>query len=129
MQYLLDTVTIIRHFSGRGRIGRVATQILDTIEEHDDVLVISVISLMEIMYLAERNRITINLTETLARIESSTKYVIINLNPEILRVAETIAFYELHDRLILATAKWLDIPIMSSDKAFENVPGIKVIWD
>ena len=129
MQYLLDTVTIVRHFSGRGRIGRTAAHILDTIEERDDLLVISVISLMEIMYLAERNRITINLTETLERIESSSKYVIIDLSPEILRVAETIDFYELHDRLLLATARWLDIPIMSSDEAFEDVPGIDVIWD
>jgi predicted nucleic acid-binding protein len=129
MQYLLDTVTIIRHFSGRGRIGRTAAQILDTIEERDDLLVISVISLMEIMYLAKRNRITINLTETLERIESSSKYVIINLSPEILRVAESIVFYELHDRVLLATARWLDVPIISSDEAFENVPGIEAIWD
>ena len=79
MQYLLDTVTIVRHFSGRGRIGRTAASILDTVEEHDDLLVISVISLMEIMYLAEKNRITINLSDTLARIESSSKYMVINL--------------------------------------------------
>lgn len=38
-------------------------------------------------------------------------------------------FYELHDRMILATAKWLDIPIISSDKKFADVDGIKVIWD
>lgn len=129
MQYLLDTVTIVRHFSGRGRIGRTAAHILDTIEERDDLLVISVISLMEIMYLAERNRITIDLSETLERIESSSKYMIVNLSPEILRVAETIDFYELHDRLILATARWLDIPVISSDEAFEAVPGIDVIWE
>ena len=129
MQYLLDTVTIVRHFSGRGRIGQQAAHILDTIEERDDLLIISVISLMEILYLSERNRITINLTETLERIESSSKYVVINLSSEILRVAETIEFRELHDRLILATARWLDIPIMSSDEAFEDVPGIDVIWE
>ncbi len=129
MQYLLDTVTIVRHFTGRGRIGRTAAHILDTIEERDDLLLISVISLMEIMYLAERNRITINLTKTLECIESSSKYVIINLGPEILCVAETIDFYELHDRLLLATARWLDIPIMSSDEAFKEVPGIDVIWE
>ena len=55
--------------------------------------------------------------------------MIINLVPEILRVAQTIQFYELHDRLILATAKWLDIPVISSDSKFENVAGIRVIWD
>ena len=129
MQYLLDTVAIVRHFSGRGRIGRTAARILDAIEEHDDLLVVSVISLMEVMYLAERNRIAINLQETLERIESSSRYMMINLTPEILRVAEMIAFPELHDRLILATARWLEIPVISSDGNFGNIPGIVVVWD
>jgi len=53
MQYLLDTVAVVRHFSGRGRIRRAAAHILDTIEERDDLLVISVVSLMEIMYFGE----------------------------------------------------------------------------
>jgi hypothetical protein len=65
----------------------------------------------------------------LERLETSTKYLIVNLSPEILRVAETIEFDELHDRLILATARWLDIPILSSDDKFDHVPGIAVIWD
>jgi predicted nucleic acid-binding protein len=129
MQYLLDTVTIVRHFSGKGKIGRQAAHILDTIEERNDLLIISVISLMEILYLSEKNRIAIHLTETIERIDSSSKYAVINLSPDILRVAETIAFRELHDRLILATTKWLDISIMSSDEAFEDVPGIDVIWE
>jgi PIN domain nuclease of toxin-antitoxin system len=72
---------------------------------------------MEVMYLAEKNRININLQETLDMIESSAKYTIIDLTPEILQVVENINFYELHDRLILATAKWLEIKILSSDRS------------
>lgn len=129
MQYLLDTVAIIRHFSGKGRIGHTAAAILNAIEARDDLFVISVVSLMEIMYLAEKHRITINFQETLERLETSAKYLIVNLSPEILRVAEAIEFDELHDRLILATARWLDIPILSSDGEFDHIPGITVIWD
>nr|VFJ72073.1 MAG: hypothetical protein BECKFW1821C_GA0114237_10312 [Candidatus Kentron sp. FW] len=69
-----------------------------------------------------------DLAGTLESIESLSKYVIADLNTDILRVAETILFGELHDRLILATAKWLDIPVLSSDMAFKTVPGIHVIW-
>ncbi len=56
MQYLLDTVTIVRHFSGKGKgkIGHAATHILNTVKERDDWFVISVVSLMKIMYLAEK---------------------------------------------------------------------------
>ncbi len=128
MQYLIDTVTVVRHFGGKGKIGRTATQILDTIEERNDLLVISVVSLMEIMYLAEKHRININLSETIERIDTSSKYTVVNLIPEILQVAETVIFPELHDRLILATAKWLNVPIISSDEAFETISDIMVIW-
>jgi len=129
MQYLLDTVALVRHFSGKGKIGQKAAHILKTLDETENSLVVSVISLMEIMYLAEKNIININLQETLVLIESSAKYTIIDLTPKILIIAESIDFYELHDRLILATAKWLEIKIISSDSKFSEVEGIEVIWD
>jgi PIN domain nuclease of toxin-antitoxin system len=129
MQYLLDTVTLVRHFTGTGKLGQGASQILDAIEESNDSLFVSVVSLMEIMYLAEKNRIEINLSETLDLIEASAKYTIIDLSPDILRVAETIEFHELHDRLILATAKWLGVKIISSDSELRKVEGIQVLWE
>ena len=42
---------------------------------------------------------------------------------------QTISFYELHDRMILATAKFLDIPITSSDSRFSEIQEISTIWD
>lgn len=128
MQYLLDTVGLVRHFTGQGKIGRKASRILNELEQSNNSLVVSVISLMEVMYLAEKNRITVNLSETLERIEATSKYTIVDLTPDILSVAETIDFYELHDRLILATAKWLGIKVISSDKAFKSVKEIETIW-
>lgn len=129
MRYLLDTATLIRHFTGLGKIGAGAALILNAVEDSEDEFVISVISLMEIMYLAEKNRIEISLSETLNLIEASSKYTIANLNSDIIRIAENNYFFELHDRLILATAKWLGIKIISSDNQFDTVEGINVIWD
>ncbi|MBM3237027.1 type II toxin-antitoxin system VapC family toxin [Candidatus Poribacteria bacterium] len=126
MPYLLDTVTIVRHFTDTGYIGIKAREILNDFDNH---FLISVISLMEIMYLSEKHRININLTETLNKIESSSLYSGIDLTPEILKVAERTPFGELHDRLILSTAKWLEIPIISSDEGFDEVEGIEVIWN
>ncbi len=126
MRYLLDTVTVVRHFTDIGKIGKKASKILNT---KDNSFIISVISLMEVLYLSEKKRIAINLAETLEVINSSSLYSIIDLTPEILEVAETINYYELHDRLILSTAKWLGIPLISSDRNFETVKGIEVVWN
>ncbi len=125
MQYLLDTVTIIRHFSDIGKLGKKAQEIIDN---EENTFVISVVSLMEILYLSEKRRINIDLIETLNRIEFSSIYQIADLTPDILMVANDLHFHELHDRLILSTAKWLDIPIISSDEEFKSVENIKVFW-
>ncbi|KPA14146.1 twitching motility protein PilT, partial [Candidatus Magnetomorum sp. HK-1] len=121
MKFLLDTVALIRHFSCEGRIGKKASLILENIEQSNDSLIISVVSLMEILYLSEKNRIPIDLNDTLIKINASAKYTIINLSPEVLKVASITKFYELHDRLIVSTAKWLNIAIISSDKRFEEI--------
>ena len=129
MRYLLDTVTIIRHFADSGKMGKRAREILETTSGDRDRFMISVVSLMEILYLSEKHRISISLKETLKRMESSSLYMVVDLTPEILLVAETIDFAELHDRLILATAKWLDVPVISSDSKFFMVEEVEVIWD
>ena len=129
MRYLLDTVTIIRHFADSGKMGERAREILETTSGDRDRFMISVVSLMEILYLSEKHRISISLKETLKRMESSSLYMVVDLTPEILLVAETIDFAELHDRLILATAKWLDVPVISSDSKFFMVEEVEVVWN
>ena len=119
MKYLVDTVALNRHFTRNKNIGKQAREILSNPDEN--VFYISIVSLMEILYLSEKNRIDISLKETLRRINAKESYQIVELDAEILQVAETVPFPELHDRLILATAKWLEVPIISSDKDFQNV--------
>lgn len=129
MIYLLDTVTIIRHFAGLPKIGRAAKQALMQIEQGKSEAIISVVSLMEIMYLAEKQRIHITLSSTIQKIRNASNYQLIDLTPEILITASKIRFPELHDRLIIASARYLDIPIISSDQSFKQVDKLAVIWN
>ena len=129
MVYLLDTVTVVRHFSGTGKIGRRASEVLATADSGNNLFAISAISLMEILYLAEKKRIQLDLAETVRAIQLSKNYLMVDLNHHVLSVATTIDFPELHDRLILATAKWMEVSILSSDRAFRDIDGIDVIWD
>jgi hypothetical protein len=58
-----------------GRLGHQAAFILDALEESEDTLAISVVSLMAVMYLAEKNHVNLNLTAALDLIDSSAKYL------------------------------------------------------
>jgi PIN domain nuclease of toxin-antitoxin system len=128
MKYLLDTNTIIRYFAQIGEIGKSARKILTEAENNEHELIISVISLMEIMFLAVKNRIPVQLTETIKLIDTKVNYSICDLTVNILMIAKELDFYELHDRLILATAKFLNIPIISSDSKFQSIKEVQTIW-
>ncbi len=128
MNYVIDTVTITRHFSGVGKLGSKANKILKEAEEGKHLLFISVVSLFEILYLAEKNRIKISLKNTISTIQKKPCYIIVDLNTEIILPAESIQFYELHDRLILGTVKYLGLSIISSDERFDELSDINRIW-
>ncbi len=126
MKYLLDTVTVVRHFSNSGYIGKNARKVLSMPENE---FAISVVTLMEILYLSEKKRIKVNFNQTIDLIESHPLFHVVDLNSEILKVAAAIRFKELHDRLIIATAKWLKAPMITSDRQIQKLNIVDVIWD
>lgn len=128
MDYLADTVTIIRHFSGTGRIGRKARTILEGVEKGDHHLFLSTVSLVEILYLSEKKRILINLGESLDIIDDSANYSIVDLTTEIVKFAEKIDFPEIFDRLIISTARYLGVHILTSDRAIRSSGFVEAVW-
>ncbi len=90
MDCLADTVTVIRHFSDAGQIGRKAYELISGVERGQHHCYVSTISLVEILYLSEKNRIPIHLGEALEKLNNSENYSIVDLTPEIVGVAEQI---------------------------------------
>jgi PIN domain nuclease of toxin-antitoxin system len=128
MDCLADTVTVIRHFSDAGQIGRKAYELISGVERGQHHCYVSTISLVEILYLSEKNRIPIHLGETLEKLNKSENYSIVDLTPEIVGVAEQIQFPDIFDRLIMATAQYLGIPILTSDQDMASKNVVETIW-
>jgi PIN domain nuclease of toxin-antitoxin system len=129
MDFLGDTVTIVRHFSGSGRMGKSARKILEGVDAGENRLFISSVSLVEILYLSEKNRIKVHLQKVVDLISQSANYDIVDLNPPIIILAETLKFREIFDRLIMATARYLGVPLISSDMAISRSGLIETIWE
>ena len=129
MEYIADTVAIIRYVSQFNNIGKRALSILDEAENGNTKILLSVITLLEIMHLADKGRINFKLQDLLERIDNNEHYKIIYINREILLEAENIKSLEIHDRLIVATAKRLNLPLLTCDEKIKSANLIKVIWD
>ncbi|MEA3222600.1 MAG: PIN domain-containing protein [Thermodesulfobacteriota bacterium] len=129
MEYLADTVAIIRHFSEIGKIGEKAFEIINGVERGEHHCYVSTISLVEILYLSEKKRIHISLGKTLGKINESENYSVISLTPQIVKLAESIHFPEIFDRLIISTAKCLGVPILTSDKEISSTTFVETVWE
>ena len=81
----------------------------------ENVIIIPAVVLMEVLYLFEKSRISVDLLQA-EELLKSRNYRFQPLTLEIIRVASEINdIPELHDRMIAATARYLDIPIITND--------------
>jgi len=129
MRYVADTIAIVRHLSQSKRIGGQAKRILRGADSGVNEIIISGITLMEIMYLSEKGRIGANLTEVVELIAGSDNYLVYPVDTEVILEAKEIKdIPELHDRVIAATARFLDVPLITSDEVMSESESVETIW-
>jgi len=128
LQYLADTVAIIRHFANVGKIGKVAKLILQDADSGKNTILISIISIVEILYLSERNKIPLDFEDLRRKLLPLDNYRIVDLDFDIVEIAKTVQGLELHDRLIVSTSLSLNVPILTSDQIIKDSNQVDVIW-
>lgn len=113
--YVTDTQGLVKFMMGKKVINDVAHQAYLSADNGEANIIIPAIVMMEILYLFEKNRIQIGLFQTEDLMESAN-YQFEPLSFEILKTASEVNdIPELHDRLIAATAIYLDLPLITND--------------
>jgi len=121
MNYLTDTVAVVYHLRRRSKLGAKCSRIFADADQGLHHVYVSAITLMEVLYLAEAKRITLPLGELVESIEGSNNYSIVAIDTAIVRVAQSIDDVpELHDRILVATAALLQVPILTPDRLISN---------
>jgi len=126
-EYVTDTQALIKFMQGKKVINDKAHQAFLSADNGDNTIIIPAIVLMEILYLFEKNRIDIGLFRA-EELFKSQNYQFEPLGLEILETAAEITdIPELHGRLIAATARYLDIPIITNDPQIINSRFVKKV--
>jgi PIN domain nuclease of toxin-antitoxin system len=129
LPYLADTVTVIRHFSRQGKLGAKAKSILEAVDANKDRLFISFFSFFEIMYSFEKNRIDLSPEDAYRKIIKSSNYKIVPFDMDIVKQAKKTHGLELHDRIIVASALYLNLPLITCDQSIMESGIIETIWN
>jgi PIN domain nuclease of toxin-antitoxin system len=129
MILLADTVAIIWHLRRHRKLSQRACQLLDGADTAQHTVYISVITLMEMLHVIEKYELKMRLDDVIEHINSSPGYVILPLDEEIVRIAGSVDDVpELHDRMLVATARLFEVPILTNDPLIRASKHVTAIW-
>lgn len=127
-EYVADTIALVVYLEKR-RLGADSQIVLDSAENSSTIIHIPAIVFAEILYLSEKKRIRANLQDVKNLLQTNSNFREYPLTQAIIETAAQITdIPELHDRLISATARHLNLELITSDMKIQNSNFVKTIW-
>ena len=128
MDYVTDTHSLVWYFTDDPHLSKKALKAFEETTEEGIIIVPSIV-LAEIMFIAQKGKITLTFEETLKKIEEYQNFYIAALDADILKVADKIkADLEMHDRLIVATSIYFKTSLITRDTRIKDAGIVSTIW-
>ena len=129
MNFITDTHALIWWFTDSPKLGIKASEIFEKCENGECVIFIPSIVMAEALSIFDKKRVSFDFKKLLKQINDSAHFVLVALDYPILeKMIDLKDLTELHDRIIASTAKYLNIPIITKDKALQRLSQIKTIY-
>lgn len=133
-KYVADTHALVWHVTSSPRLSARAAQCFTAADHGEAVIFIPVICLVELLYLTERGKIPRRCWQLLRRSVGEavgTSYQTIDLQVAMLSALESMppkAIPDMPDRLIVATALNLGVPLITCDRTIRTWNGVATVW-
>ncbi len=129
---VLDTHTLVWWVTGDATLSKKAKSVIE--REHDGgEIIVSAISAWEITMLVEKDRLVLSMDvsswlATVAEIEG-VKFLPVDVEIANKSVVLPGEFHkDPADRMIVATARKLAVPVVTKDEKIQSYPHVKTIW-
>jgi len=84
--------------------------------------------LAECFYLVEKGKIDFNFDDLLKKIEMGKNFISKSLDFQVITLLPEIKIGELHDRIIVATAKILNARLITRDRKIKEAEIVEIVW-
>ena len=102
---------------------------MENCEKGENIIFIPSIVIAESLSIFDKKRVSFNFKNLFKKINDSENFVLIALDYPILQKMIAVKeIPELHDKIIVSTAKYLNLSIITKDKSLRNFTSIKTIW-
>jgi len=128
LKVLLDTHTMIWTLMDDPRLGQEARRHIEMSDRRD--LLISDMTLLETAMLLRRGRVTVTLTDRAFLERAAARFVVVPMSAAIAVDAMSLDLPQgdPFDRVIAATARHKQCPLLTRDRALAHAPDINTVW-
>ena len=126
--YVTDTSAFVWFLTSDKRLGKSALRIFRMADYGKELIVIPSIVLMEMLYLCEHKGLKMALREIINMISRAENYMVFPLNLSVIMACMDVPLREIHDRIIVATAKILNSPLITNDKNIIKSKIVETVW-
>lgn len=129
MNFVTDTHALVWWFIDSPKISPKAASIFESCEKGEGLIFIPSIVIAEALVIFEKKRISFDFKNLLVRIDNSRNFVIIPLDYPVLReMLDLKEITELHDKIIVSTAKCPNASLITKDQSSRNLPYVRTLW-
>ena len=129
MNFVTDTHALIWWFIDSPKISSRASAIIEKCEGGENVIFVPSIVIAECLSIFDKKRVSFNFKKLFEKIHTSENFVLVALDYPILEQMVALKqLPELHDKIIVSTAKYLKAPIITKDKNLHQLRAVTTIW-
>ncbi len=133
MTYVTDTHALIHHVTHRKRwLGRRARKIFERADRGLDTIIVSFTVLEEVLLLSEVRKIHIPLPfrDFVISLEKGDNVdLAVNDTAVLLEAATFTTIRDPHDRMIIAQARVVGLPLITGDREIQVSGLVRTVWD
>lgn len=132
-EYVTDTHALLWYLFKNKRLSKRATSVFQKADEGEARVYVSNIVLVEIVYLLEKVKIPKESIDAVISLleEPTLNYSLSQINISTIRALQLLprnVIPDMPDRIIVATALELDLPVITRDRKIKEANVVKVIW-
>lgn len=127
--YVADAHAFIWFLTEDEKLGENAKKLFLSADKGDISIVIPSIVLLETLHVCEKHKAELMFEDVMQKIQNSLNYPVYPLDMRVVEECQNLKeFHELHDRVIVATAKLLNAKVITKDDEIKNSGIVGVVW-
>ena len=129
MNFVTDTHALIWWFTESPKISLKAAEIFEKCERGENIIFVPSIVIAEALSIFDKKRVIFDFRRLFKMINDSVNFRLIALDyPILLKMVALKDIPELHDKIIVSTAKYLNLPVITKDEILQSISHIKTVW-